>query len=99
MKINILLAIVVAVLVLFIAATPNKKPKTIIDTQVFTCNTSGLAKAYILDWSRKGYKVDHMISQSVSTSIQTRNNGRAYFETYRDIKGDIIIVMTKEIIQ
>ncbi len=91
------MAIVIAVLLL----SATKKPKIkIVDTKTFTCNTSGLAKSYIDSWSKKGYQVQFIISQSVSTSIDNYyHNYISGNSNYRDLRGDIIIIMTKETIQ
>lgn len=82
---------------LFLAGTKKPEPKKVIDTQVITCNTSGLAKTYIGLMVKKGYQVQHIISQSVATSV---NEGYRYYPAssdYRDLRGDFVIIFTKEI--
>lgn len=86
---------------IFLAATKKPESKKIIDTQVFTCNTSGLAKTYIDLMSKKGYQVQHIVSQNVATSIEKDyyfyNGGGVKGNYYRDLRGDFVIIFTKEI--
>lgn len=73
------------------------KEKTQHKTVVFVANSAWTIKFKIDSLVRvdPAFKVRIIESQSVSTSIQTRNNGGSYNDTYRDIKGDIICVMEK----
>ena len=76
-------------LTLFVAAKlPEIKP---IDVKVTSSNDAQYIAKYIGIWSKLGYKVHSLTPQSVSTSI-TQYYGRP---EYRDIKGDLILIMTK----
>jgi len=95
----LIFAAIIATAGMFLAATKKPETKKIIDTQVVTCNTSGLAKTYIDLMVKKGYQVQHIISQSISTSIekdyyfyQSGSGGHRY----RDLRGDFVIIFTKE---
>lgn len=93
-NINNVLFVIIAAFILFIAASPNNKKNKIkrFETKVFTCNTVLIAKKYIELYAKQGFNVDYMISQNVSTSID-----RFHSSSYRDIRGDILLVMKKEI--
>lgn len=84
-------------LVLIGAGTKKVQPKKIIDTKVFTCNTSGLAKTYIDMMTKKGYQVQQIVSQNVATSIDNSYQFYGTRSNYRDLRGDFLIVLTKEI--
>jgi hypothetical protein len=79
----------------FIAAVTTDKKKKI-DTKVEICITPAIAKIYIDAYAKRGYQVAHLVSQSVSTSIQT-SSGTRYHGKYRDLQGSFVLVMTKEI--
>lgn len=89
------------ILVLIGAGTKKVQSKKIIDTQVVTCNTSGLAKTYIGVMAKKGYQVQHIVSQNVATSIEKDyyfyNGGGIHGNYFRDLRGDFVIIFTKEI--
>lgn len=43
----------------------------------------------------QGFRTVAITAQSVTTSIQTRNNGEAYHGLNRDLYGEIIVIMEK----
>lgn len=60
------------------------------EEHIFVSNNMSEIKYHIEAFNKKGYQTKLLYSQSVSTSIVPTHN-----QQYRDIKGDIILIMTK----
>lgn len=64
------------------------------DTKVFVSNDATKIEGIIEQWSKYGYKVDKLISQSVGLSESY--DGSAYLRYNKStLKGDIILIMIK----
>lgn len=92
MKKLLTVCLLFGVLSLILAFSESKQ-----DTKVFVSNDAKVIETIIEQWGKYGYKVDKIISQSISTSINSRTYvGEApYLPSYRDVKGDIILIMIK----
>ena len=81
---------------LFVFGTPNQKKKERkVQTETYVCNTSGLAKSWIDAKVKEGFQVQYLISQDVSVAVAFDGKQYGRKETM-SVRGDIIIVMTKE---
>lgn len=65
-----------------------------LDVVTVVSDDINVINANVKAYSKYGYKVVCITPQSVSTSINSYIN-RNYINTYRDIKGDLILVMQK----
>lgn len=79
----------VAIVIILTAATNQPKPKK--QSVCVVSNDMKEIKAYIEVFTNKGYEITTLESQSVSISI-AKNSG---YETIKQLKGDMILVLTK----
>lgn len=75
-------------------STPRELKEPTKDTKVFVSKDANQIDTIIEQWSKYGYEVKEIATQSVSTAV----TADYYFynsTSFRDIKGDIILVMVK----
>ncbi len=82
----------VLLVVLIMSGTPAKQKAKKIETITFVCNTASYAKTWMDAKIKEGFQVQHLMSQSVSVALDGKQFGRSL-----SVRGDIIIIMTKEI--
>ncbi len=84
----------IAVLIFAVSAitTPKKAAPITYETQTICTSTVSDAKKQIDSYTKSGYRVKFMVSQSVGTSV----NSNGYKSPQRDISGWLIIVLEKE---
>jgi hypothetical protein len=91
-------ALLVAVVLapLFAFKGQQAKTETVIETKCFVHHSMNQIKFYVDCYSMQGYTVKQITSQSISTSIDEayRNSGGGNY--YRDVKGDIILILEKQ---
>lgn len=78
----------------FFFGTPKQKVKKV-QTETYVCNTSGLAKSWIDKKVKEGFHVQYLIGQPVSVAVAFDGKQYGRKETM-SVRGDLIIVMTKE---
>jgi len=98
----ITIALLVVVIMFSLVSFKGEKPKTetkvVTETKCFVNQNMSIIKVYIESYTKQGYTVKQLISQSVSTSIDEHYHykGMTNGYGYRDIKGDIILVLEKQ---
>lgn len=80
--------IVIAIIALF-GLSLIEKPS---DTKTWVSNDMNYIKTQIDTWSKYGYKVEEIITQSVSISEASAGG---YQHNISKLKGDVLLVMTK----
>lgn len=88
---TILLISAILVIILMSLKTPETKP-VLKQTVSVICNTPELVKIYIDVYSKQGYYVKEITSQSVSTSM---NFSDYNYKASRELYGKFILVMEK----
>lgn len=89
---------IVALFGLFVALSlKNPEPKPVVKQTVSViCATPELVKIYIDIYSKQGFCVKQLESQSVTTSVNSRSNsGDAYDYPQRDLYGKFVLVLEK----
>lgn len=97
--ISVLAVVIMFSLLSFKGEKPKTETKIVTDTKCFVNQNMSTIKMYIEIYAKQGYTVKQLISQNVSTSIDDyyhHHVGGISGGYYRDIKGDIILVIEKQ---
>lgn len=96
----ITIALLAVVVMFSLVSFKGEKPKTetnvVTETKCFVNQNSGTIKMYIELYAKQGFTVKQLISQSVSTSINGYYNSISSTGHYRELRGDIILVLEKQ---
>lgn len=95
--ISLLVVVIMFSLVSFKGEKPKTETKVVTETKCFVNQNMKTIQVYVDMYTKQGFTVKQLVSQNVSTSINQYYHHRtdAY---YRDIKGDMILVLEKQTI-
>lgn len=89
-------ALLLSPLFAFKGEKPKTETKVVTETKCFVNQNSGTIKMYIELYAKQGFTVKQLISQSVSISINGYYNSISSTGHYRELRGDIILVLEKQ---
>ena len=91
-------ALLLSPLFAFKGEKPKTETKVVTETKCFVNQNSGTIKMYIELYAKQGFTVKQLVSQSVSTAIDEHYHykGMTNGYGYRELKGDIILVLEKQ---
>lgn len=92
--ISLLVVVIMFSLVSFKGEKPKTETKIVTETKCFVHYSMNIIKTYIDTYTKNGYTVKQIVSQNVSTSIDEYYHFNK--PNFRDLKGDIILVLEKQ---